>query len=373
MTSDLDDLFSEHDKGSQRMFGLLRDPDVIQIEANAHNRIFFTTADGRKQAIAEQVFAGEEQYVSWLNQLCAMTDVGYRSVTEARTSVIEGSFRSDLTDVHGSIHIATREISPGEPALTVRKQPRDVITLDDMLRQGMMSDDMRLFLQQAVQGRLNILVSGGSGAGKTTLARALSWYVDPSNRVITAEEIDELHLADRLPNVVPLTTYRYRDEQGRVVRETSLEDLVRESLRMRGDRVWVGETRGKEAYALVKACNSGHDGSITTIHADNGPQAIRQLVTYVMESGLAEDVAREQVARAFHIVVQITREKMGRRVIREITELEPVLEGTQQRTIPLYEFNLDAEAFYQLSRPTNRLIQALQRYGANYDAVPGRL
>ena len=255
----------------------------------------------------------------------------------------------------------------GEPALTIRKQPRNFVKLDDMLRQGMMSTEMRLFLQQAVHGRLNIVLSGGSGAGKTTLARALSDYIDPLNRVITVEEIDELHLDEKLQNVVSLTSYRNRDNEGRLVRETTLEDLVREALRMRGDRIWVGETRGREAYALTKACNSGHDGSITTIHADNGPQAVRQLVTYVMESGVTEAVAREQVSRAFHLVVQVTKEKMGRRVVREITELEPVLEGTQQRSTTLFAFDPSRETFVTVGRPSRRLVEAMARYGVNFD------
>lgn len=372
MSNDFNDIFSDSDRGSQQMFEILADPGVTQVCINRHDRIFYWDQRGQK-ALNDGVFGSKDQYINWLNQLLALTDVGYSDVSTAKTSVIEGSFRPDRTSLHGSIHISTRELTRDEPALTVRKQPREIVTLDDMLAQGMMSEDMRLFLQQAVHGRLNILVSGGGGMGKTTMARALSWYVDPANRVVTVEEIDELHLADRLPNVVALTTYRARSDEGTLIRETSLDDLVREGLRMRADRIWVGETRGKEAYALVKACNSGHDGSITTVHADNGAQAVRQLVTYVMEFGLGEDVAREQVSRAFHLVVQLGRERMGRRVIREITELEPVVEGTQQRTSVLYRYDTVSEGFKQESRPSRRLIESLARYGVNYDEVPGRL
>lgn len=367
-----DDIFSSEDRGSQQMFAILADEGVTQVCVNSHNRIFYWDQRGQK-AINEEVFGSAAQYTNWLNQLLALTDAGYEDVNTAKTSVIEGSFRPDRTSLHGSIHISTKELTRDEPALTVRKQPREIVTLDDMLTQGMMNEDMRLFLQQAVHGRLNILVSGGGGMGKTTMARALSWYIDPANRVVTVEEIDELHLADRLPNVVALTTYRARSNEGVLIRETSLDDLVREGLRMRADRIWVGETRGKEAYALVKACNSGHDGSITTVHADNGAQAVRQLVTYVMEFGLGEDVAREQVSRAFHLVVQLGRERMGRRVIREITELEPVVEGTQQRTSVLYRYDTATEGFKQESRPSRRLIESLARYGVNYDEIPGRL
>lgn len=369
MSDDLNNLFSGEDKGSMRMFDMLRDPNVTQICVNRHDRIIYWDHTGQRM-VNDTIFPGPAQYVAWLDQLLHMTDAEYRSVESARVSVIEASFMSARTEIHGSVHLLTSEVTRSEPALTIRKQPRNFVRLDDMLRQGMMSNEMRLFLQQAVHGRLNIVLSGGSGAGKTTLARALSDYIDPANRVITVEEIDELHLDERLPNIVSLTSYRSRDVEGRLVRETTLEDLVRESLRMRGDRIWVGETRGREAYALTKACNSGHDGSITTIHADNGPQAVRQLVTYVMESGVTEAVAREQVSRAFHLVVQVSREKMGRRVVREITELEPVLEGSQQRSTTLFSYDPSREQFVTVGRPSRRLAEAVARYGVNLEDYP---
>jgi pilus assembly protein CpaF len=373
VADDLNDLFAaEETKGSQRMFDILRTEAVTQVCVNRHDRIFYWDQRGQK-AVHEQIFASSAQYTTWLNQLLRLTDAGYADVNSAATGVIEASFQPDRTDLHGSIHISTRELTHDEPALTIRKQPHVVVTLEDMLNQRMMSPEMLMFLQQAVKGRLNILVSGGSGAGKTTIARALSRYVDAHNRVITCEEIDELHLADRLDNVVSLLTHRTKDSEGRVVRETTLDDLVREGLRMRGDRIWVGETRGREAYALVKACNSGHDGSITTIHADTAAQAIRQLVTYVMESGLTENVAREQVSRAFHLVIQVGRERMGRRVVREILEVETgVVEGTNQRVNELFRYDQETESFIKVGRPSHRLVEALARYGVNYDDMTGR-
>lgn len=369
--NDVSTLFSTGDKGSARMMALLQDPTVSQITCDSHDRISFVDESGTRRV--DRVFAGPAQYIAWVNELMALTDVGYTDVEKTNASTIEGSFMPNRTAAHGAIHICTTEITHGEPAVTVRKQPHDLVTLDRMLTQGMLSPDMRLFLEQAVRGRSNILISGGSGAGKTTLTRALSHFIDPAQRVVTCEETQELRLRDRLPNVVELFTHRKRDKDGVLLRETNLDDLVRESLRMRADRVWVGETRGKEAYALIKACNSGHDGSITTMHADSGHQAVQQMRTYVMESGLPEQPAQEQVSRAFDLVVQVAKIGMGRRAIVEITQLEPVMEGTNQRMTPLYQYDPYEGVFAQVSRPTQRFLSQWERYGVNYDGVAGRM
>lgn len=364
MSDELSNLFAVDSRGAQRMMSIINDPGVSQVTVDRYDRVSYIDKGGLKRV--PDVFGSEAEYKIWLNTLMGLTDVGYRDVDSANTSVIEGSFRPDRIAVHGSIHICTSEITRGAPALTVRKQPISLISLDDMLGQGMMNDHMRVFLESAIRGRSNILISGGSGAGKTTLARALSYFIDPNQRVITVEEIDELHLYDRLVNCVSLTTYRKRDDQGRLIRETSLDDLVREGLRMRGDRVWVGETRGKEAYALVKACNSGHDGSVTTMHADSGKQAVKQVVTYVMESGLAEQPAREQVAQAFDLVVQISKVRMGQRVITEISQLEKVIEGgTEQRLNTLWQYDTRTQQFVKVGEPSPKFYQSWERYGVN--------
>lgn len=371
ISNDLTGLFDDAgDAGAQRMMTLLEDPRVSQITCDRHDRITYVDDKGTRRL--DKVFAGPEQYIRWVNLLMSKTDVGYTDIDHVNASAIEGSFLPSRTPVHGAIHICTREITHGEPALTVRKQPHDLITLDRMHEQGMLSVEMRLFLEQAVRGRSNILVSGGSGAGKTTLARALSYFIDPGQRVVTCEETQELRLSDRLPNVVELFTVRKRDANGVLVRETTLDDLVREALRMRGDRVWVGETRGKEAYALIKACNSGHDGSVTTIHADNGRRAAAQMVTYVMESGLPEQSAMDQVTQAFNLVVQVAKIGMGRRVITEIVELEPVMEGTKQRMTPLFGYDRASGTFATLGRPTQHLVRHWANFGANWDGAAGR-
>ncbi|MCP4792013.1 MAG: CpaF family protein [Actinomycetia bacterium] len=368
----LENLFDEEQSlATERLAALLRDPSVTQICVNDHTRIFFWDNSGQRM-IQQRLFGSSEAYVTWLEQLLTLTDAGVAHLEDAESAVIEASFLPYRTDLYGSVHVSTSDITRGDPALTIRKQPVEVVTLDAMLMQGVINEDMRLFLQQAVQGRASVLISGASGSGKSTMMRALSQFIDPSQRIITCEEIDELHLADRLPNVVSLTTHRKRDAAGRIIREQTLEDLVHESLRMRADRIFVGEVRGAEARALIKAASTGHDGSCATLHAHSGEDATRQLAGYLMEGGTPEDVARDQIARAFNLVIQLGSASMGRRKVLSIHELEPVIEGTNQRANELYRFDHAADIHVATVRPSQRFINHLARYGVNYDEIPGR-
>lgn len=367
--NDLTDLLEPSDVGRERLMRILHDDTTTQIFANSHDRVFYTGGDGQTKAI-EKVFT-PETYIAWVNELMALTDAGYPDVTTAKTGVIEGSFDQGIGSLQGSIHVVTRELSAGDPSVTVRKQPRNIVRLEDMVRSGMMSPPMFDFLELAVRGRANILVAGGSGAGKTTLLKAMSWVIPPNERVVTCEDIRELHFEDRLRNVAAMSTHRRRDEEGRLIRETSLTDLVESALRMRPHRIIVGETRGKEALALSKAMTTGHDGSWTTVHADNSKAAIQQMVGYLIEAKLPENVARDRVANSFHLAVQLSTGKMGQRKMTEITELQAVSEGTNQRRNPLFAWDARAETFRSLERPSPQLVEHLQRYGVNLDQLPG--
>jgi len=365
----LENLFDEDQTiANEKLELLLRDPSVTQICINDHTRIFYWDDSGQRM-VQQSIFGSSETYVAWLENLLTLTDAGLVKLSDSKAPVVEASFIPHRTDLYGSIHISTTEITRGDPALTIRKQPLEVVSLDDMLIQSVINEEMRLFLQQAVQGRASILISGASGSGKSTMMRALSQFIDPTHRIITCEEIDELHLSDRLPNVVSLTSSVTRDERGAVVSETSLEDLVREALRMRADRIFVGEVRGPEARSLIKAASTGHDGSCTTLHAHSGQDATRQLASYLMEGGMPEGPANEQIARAFNLVIHLGTAAMGRRRVLSIHELEPVLEGSNQRTNELYAYDFETDSHFTTGRPSTRFIQNLARYGANYDEL----
>lgn len=355
---------------TSRMFSLINDPEVFEVVVNRFDRVFYSDSSGRHTM--HDVFPGPDHYVAWLRSLLVYTDISTDVLTDRRTGPVEATFLAERTSVRGSIHIIPSSLTYGDPAVTIRLdayRPDRDMTLDTLLDQGAMSEPMRDMLEQAVRGRSNILVSGGSGAGKTTLVRALAWYVDPSHRVVTVEEIKELHLEHKLPNVVSMMSLRVRDENGHIVHEETLYDLVREAFRMRPDRIWVGEVRGREAYALVKACNSGHDGACATVHADNPQQALQQMVTYVMESGVPEEVAREQVSRAMNIVLQVARIG-GKRVITEMSELEPVREGTAQRENLLFQYDAEAGRHLRRGHPSPSLLRRWSRYGVSYAQGP---
>lgn len=378
----LDDVFSPANTSAAAaeniLYQLLLDREVSQILINGYDRLFYTDTTGVKQK--PNVFVNEAAYIECLYNFIKMfvdTNEVFDVHLRSRTGVIEGSFNPSKTNVHGSMHVVTRDVARRGPVVTIRKQPETPITLEQM-QQAMANTrpipvfnrGMQEFLKAAVKGRSNILISGGSGVGKTTLMRALSCAtggIDPNHRVITIEEIDELHIANRIPNAVSLMTFRKQNSSGESLLYVGVEDLVREALRMRADRIWIGEIRGKEAYALIKACNSGHEGSCTTIHADSAIQAVRQLVTYTMEAGVSEQVAREQVSRAFSVVVQMGKGLLGRRIISEIVEIEPVYEGNVPRQNSLYLYDQATDTFEQTGNPSSRLVnQWKNRGGVNY-------
>jgi pilus assembly protein CpaF len=210
-------------------------------------------------------------------------------------------------------------LSLNGPTITIRKFSKDPYTVDDLIRFGSVTPEMAMFLKACVEAKLNILVSGGTGSGKTTTLNVLSSFIPNDERIITVENAAELQL--RQEHVVTLES-RPANIEGRG--EVSIRDLVINCLRMRPDRIVVGEVRGGEALDMLQAMNTGHDGSLTTLHANSPRDALSRMETMVLMAGMDLPVRaiREQVASAVQLIIQQDRLKDGSRKIVSVTEVQ---------------------------------------------------
>ena len=204
------------------------------------------------------------------------------------------------------------------PVITIRKFSKKTNSVDDLIRMGTLTANMALFLQACVRAKLNIIISGGTGTGKTTLLNILSGFIDDEERIITIEDAAELRLHQS--HVISLET-RVVNYEGEG--EITIRDLVRNSLRMRPDRIIVGEVRGKEAFDMLQAMNTGHEGSITTLHANSSEDAINRLETMMLMNDMELPVyaIRNYIEKAIDIVIQIERLSDGKRKITSISEV----------------------------------------------------
>ncbi|MBV8081076.1 MAG: CpaF family protein, partial [Actinobacteria bacterium] len=202
--------------------------------------------------------------------------------------------------------------------ISIRKFPKHALTLDTMVRQQNLSPELAHLLRIAAHARLNILISGGTGSGKTTLLNAVSQHIDTTERIITIEDAVELRLQQ--PHVVQMETRPPNIEGAGYIPQ---RELVRNALRMRPDRIIVGEVRGPETVDMLQAMNTGHDGSLSTIHSNSPRDALARLETLVLTAGveLPLRAIREQIASAFDLIVYVTRLVDGSRRVTHITEV----------------------------------------------------
>lgn len=205
------------------------------------------------------------------------------------------------------------------PVLTIRKFKKELANIDDFLRSGALTPYMARFLEACVQAKLNIIICGGTGSGKTTLLNVLSSFIDSDERIITIEDAAELKLNQQ--HVISLET-RLTNYEGQG--EVTIRDLVINSLRMRPDRIIVGEVRGKEAFDMLQAMNTGHSGSLTTMHANSSSDALDRLETMILMAGMDIPIKaiREYIEKAIDIVINIERLSDGRRKIVNISEID---------------------------------------------------
>ena len=217
------------------------------------------------------------------------------------------------------VNAVIQPLAVGGPFLTIRKFSADPLQVDDLIRFGTLNPHAARFLQACIVGKLNVLVSGGTGTGKTTMLNVLSSFIPPGERIVTIEDAKELQL--KQDHVLSLET-RPANIEGRG--EITIRELVKNSLRMRPDRIVVGECRSGEALDMLQAMNTGHDGSLTTVHANAPRDTLARLETLVLMAGfdLPVRAIREQIASAVDLVVQLQRLRDGSRKVTHITEIQ---------------------------------------------------
>src|SRR6202045_2018935 len=267
-------------------------------------------------------------------------NVATRIVTRVGRRIDEATPLVDARLLDGSrVNIITPPLAIDGPTISIRKFSKKTITLDTMAQQANISPEMATLLKVAARCRLNILISGGTGSGKTTLLNALSRLIDPTERTVTIEDAAELQLQQ--PHVVRLET-RPPNLEG--TGEITMRDLLRNALRMRPDRIILGEIRGAEALDVLQAMNTGHDGSMSTIHANSPREALTRLENMVGMTGinLPSPAVRTQIAAAVHLIAQVNRMRDGIRRVTHIIEVVG-MEGDVITTQELFAFKFQGE------------------------------
>jgi len=307
---------------------LLHDDDISEVMVNGPRQVFIER-DGK--LILSGVTFQDNQHVM---------NVATRIVSAIGRRVDESSPICDARLADGSrVNVIVPPLAIDGPTITIRKFKKDKLTFDDLIRFGAMTPKCGQLLSVISASRINVLISGGTGSGKTTLLNCLTQFIDEGERVITCEDAAELQLQQ--PHVVRLET-RPPNLEG--AGEVTMRDLVKNCLRMRPERIIVGEVRGPEAFDLLQAMNTGHDGSMGTVHANNPREAITRLENMIAMGGfnMPSKAVREQIAAAIQVIVQTQRLRDGSRKITHITEVLG-MEGEVVTMQDLFVFEHDGE------------------------------
>jgi pilus assembly protein CpaF len=304
---------------------LLKDPDVTEVMVNGPDDVY-VERKGRIERVADRLFEGEEAVLHVIERIVA--PLGLR--VDATSPWVDAR----LPD--GSrVHAIVPPLSLCGPTLNVRKFSSIPIGPGDLLRNQTLGPRMLEFLAACVRARMNIVISGGTSSGKTTLLGVLSSFVSSQERVITIEDAAELRLAQ--PHVIGLEA-RPATVEGRG--EVTVRDLVRNALRMRPDRIVVGEVRGGEALDMLQAMNTGHDGSLSTAHANSARHALWRLETMALMSDVDLPIGhvRAQVASAIDLVVHTARLRDGRRVVFQVAGVDDLDGAGEPVVIEIFGF-----------------------------------
>lgn len=298
---------------------LLKDPTINDILINTYEYVY-VERNGQLERVPMR-FRDNGHVLRVVNKI--VSAVG-RRIDESRPIV-------DARLMDGSrVNAAIPPVAVDGPLVSIRKFSREAFDLDDLVRLGTLNRDMAELLAEAVKGRLSVVISGGTGSGKTTMLNALSRSISPRERLITIEDAAELQLQQ--PHVGRLETRPPSIEGDGEIRQ---RELVKNALRMRPDRIIVGEVRGDEAFDMLQAMSTGHEGSMTTIHANNPRDALSRIEQMVGMAGfsMSEATIRNQIAGAIDVIVQVQRFPDGKRRITSVAELT----GIEDMTIQMQE------------------------------------
>ena len=302
---------------------LVEEEEVTEIMINGTQGIFIE----RKGRLFQwdKNFASKEKLEDVIQQIVAKCN---RAVNEA-SPIVDARLENGAR-----VNIVLAPVALNGPIVTIRRFPSHPIGMTDLLAYGSLTNEAARDLEKWVKAGYNIIISGGTGSGKTTFLNALSQYIPSTDRVITIEDSAELQLQG-IPNLVRLET---RDSKGEGTMAITIRDLIRSSLRMRPDRIIVGEVRGSEAIDMLQALNTGHDGSLSTGHANSATDMLMRLETMVlMGMELPLSAVRRQIASGVDIIVQLGRLRDKSRKVLEIVEITGY-EDLEIVTRPLYQF-----------------------------------
>ena len=287
---------------------LLKDKDITEIMVNGINEIYIEI-DGK---------VIKDETVSFINDDHIIRTIQRMIQPLGRTIDTSNPMVDARLEDGSRLNAVIPPLSLKGPVLTIRKFKPELANIEDFLRNGTITPYMARFLEACVKAKLNMIICGGTGGGKTTLLNVLSSFINPDERIITIEDAAELKLEQQ--HVVSMET-RLTNYEGQG--EVTIRDLVINSLRMRPDRIIVGEVRGKEAFDMLQAMNTGHSGSLTTMHANGPVDALNRLETMILMAGMEIPVKalREYIENAIDIVVHIQRLSDGRRKVTSISEV----------------------------------------------------
>lgn len=354
--SHLYNLIENEIKGYGPLTELLDDPNITEIMVNSPKEIYIEI-DGNLV---------RDESISFINDNHIMRTIQRLVEPMGRTIDASSPMVDSRLENGARINAIIPPLSTKGPVITIRKFKDQMNNIDELLRVGTLTSQMAHFLEAAVKSKLNIIVCGGTGSGKTTLLNVLSSFIDPSERIVTIEDAAELRLPQ--PHVISLETRTTNYEKSG---EITIRDLVRNSLRMRPDRIIVGEVRGKEAFDMLQAMNTGHEGSLTTLHANGGKDALHRLETMTLMSSMELPVKaiREYIEGAINLVVTIDRLADGKRKITKISEVND-FNGDEIALHDIYYFeqhglteNKEINGIFKMNKQRPKVLDKIVSYG----------